>query len=373
MYITPLLNEPYFFTMAKTTTTSASVMSLTVQELPQVFHDLEPIPQDDGPSAVCKIAYSSNFIVAYDYLRAVWKVDERSERALRLTHLCLTLNPANYTVWHFRRLCLQAVSSAEKDVEDWHSRIDADLKMAQRLGGNNPKNYQLWYHRKALLEQMSAPDMLERYLPSELENIATVLSNDGKNYHAWSHRQWILKAVDDEDVWEAESEFCYELIKEDPRNNSAWNQLWFVCHRGGRVKVLDSENAVKQADYAIQGARLDPYNESPWRFLIGVLQEQIQSLKNEDSGDVKRSALLSDYLEKTWSVQQVVSEAGRDPDGCSNLISAAIDLLEFKADLSSLQRAVELAETLAEKHDPIRTKYWSMRSREMKQALSELA
>jgi protein farnesyltransferase/geranylgeranyltransferase type-1 subunit alpha len=355
------------------TTSSSSSMSMTVQELSQVFHDLEPIPQDDGPSAVCKIAYSADFTVAYDYLRAVWKVDERSERALRLTHLCLTLNPANYTVWHFRRLCLQAVSSAATDMDDWHGRIAADLKIAQTLGGNNPKNYQLWYHRKALLEQMSAPDMLQHYLTSELENIATVLSNDGKNYHAWSHRQWILRAVDNEHVWEQEMEFVDMLIQEDPRNNSAWNQLWFVCHRGGRVKVLNAVDAAKQADYAIQGARLDPYNESPWRYLIGVLQEKIQSLKNEDSGDVKRIALLSEYLEKTWSVQQVVSEAGRDPDACSNLISAAIDLLEFKADVSSLQRAVELAVTLAQKHDPIRCKYWSMRSREMTQALSELA
>jgi protein farnesyltransferase/geranylgeranyltransferase type-1 subunit alpha len=353
-------------------TFSSSNMSMTVPELAQVFHDLEPIPQDDGPSAVCKIAYSANFTAAYDYLRAVWKVDERSERALKLSHLCLTLNPANYTVWHFRRLCLQAVST-EKGTEEWHNRIAADLDMARQLGGGNPKNYQLWYHRKALLETVSAPDMLERYLSSELENIANVLSNDGKNYHAWSHRQWILRHVDNEPVWAQELEYCDKLIHQDPRNNSAWNQLWFVCHRGGRVKVLDAETAVQQADYAIQGARLDPYNESPWRFLIGVVQEQLQSLKSEDSGDAKRTSLLSDYLEKTWAVQEIVSEAGRDPDACSNLVSAAIDLLEFKADTSSLQRAVELAETLAETHDPIRCKYWSMRSREMNQALSELA
>jgi protein farnesyltransferase/geranylgeranyltransferase type-1 subunit alpha len=354
--------------------TTPRSMQLTVPELPEVFNDLEPIPQEEGTNAVCQIAYSADFNAAYDYLRAVLKVDERSERALRLTHLCLTLNSSNYTVWHYRRLCLQALSSAETDADDWNSRIAADLDMAKALGGSNPKNYQLWFHRRDLLEQVCAQDLLNNYLARELENIATVLDDDGKNYHAWSHRQWVIGAVDNDAVWEQELEYCDKLIQEDPRNNSAWNQRWFVCHAGGRVKVLTAENAVKEADYAILGARLDPYNESPWRYLIGVVQEQIQSLKNEnDDNNDKVTALLSDYLEKTWAVQQVVSEAGRDPDACSNLISAAIDLLEFKGDASSLERAVELAETLAQTHDPIRCKYWNMRCQQMNQAISELA
>ena len=99
--------------------------------------DIEPIPQVDGPEPVCAIAYSPEFVRAFNYLRALLKADERSERAFNLTTVCLKLNPANYTVWHFRRRCLVALSDAGSegistiDVE----RIEKDLEFADKLGG----------------------------------------------------------------------------------------------------------------------------------------------------------------------------------------------------------------------------------------------
>ena len=163
------------------------------------------------------------------------------------------------------------------------------------------------------------------------------------------------------------------MIQEDPRNNSAWNQRWYVCHRGGSVPVLSLEVAKREGDYAInEGAHLDPYNESPWRYLIGILKEQYRAVTTTTTTGISDEtktimALLDEYEEKACQQRQVIEKAGKDPNGCSSLTSARIDILEFKGDRASLEKAMELASGLATEHDPIRRKYWLLRVDEMKQ------
>jgi protein farnesyltransferase/geranylgeranyltransferase type-1 subunit alpha len=172
---------------------------IPVVEIEDVFADLPGIPQDDGPDPVCSIQYPTAFVIAYDRIRAVWKKGEKSERALKLSATCLKLNPANYTVWHFRRECLQALGLTKEIIQQ-------DLQLAASLGGDNPKNYQIWYHRRALLEMHDA-NMQQDVWESELDYIAEVLREDSKNYHAWSHRQWILKTANEEAAWNTEVDF----------------------------------------------------------------------------------------------------------------------------------------------------------------------
>lgn len=54
---------------------------------------------------------------------------------------------------------------------------------------------------------------------------AGALDTDTKNYHAWAHRQVVVAASG---TWRQEMEYVEQLIQQDVRNNSAWNQRMFV-------------------------------------------------------------------------------------------------------------------------------------------------
>lgn len=152
-------------------------------DIPTVFSDITPFPQNEGKEPpVCSIAYAPEFIEAYDYLRALLRIDERSQRALDLTTLCLKLNPSNYTVWHYRRRILVDLGGGAIDDEV----ISRDLDFADDLGGTNPKNYQLWYHRRALLEIRFKNTTDENRVDAakkELGYVDRILEDDSKNYH----------------------------------------------------------------------------------------------------------------------------------------------------------------------------------------------
>ena len=196
-------------------------MMLPIDEIAEVFHDVTPIPQDDDgpPDPVCTIEYPTSFRIAHDYMRACFKNGEKSERSLKLSATCLKLNPANYTVWHYRRACMDALGY----FDSWSvakTRIQHDLVLASQLGGNNPKNYQVWYHRRALLEAfhtlVTQPDassstgtetLETEFLESELDYLANVLDHDSKNYHAWSHRQWLIRTINSQNVWDQDVEY----------------------------------------------------------------------------------------------------------------------------------------------------------------------
>jgi protein farnesyltransferase/geranylgeranyltransferase type-1 subunit alpha len=123
------------------------------------------------------------------------------------------------------------------------------------------------------------------------------------------------------------------LIKEDIRNNSAWNERWFVIHRGKQNgDPLPLEVACHEAEFAMEKAiTLDPYNESPWQYLIGLLKEQLQ----KGDSDATRKLIL-EYETKAFKLRQVLEKAGRNLDSCVNLNSARIDLLEMLGNKESL-------------------------------------
>ncbi len=57
-----------------------------------------------------RIAYTETFREVYDYFRAILKLNEKSKRAFELSKDAALLNPANYTVWYYRRILIKELN-----------------------------------------------------------------------------------------------------------------------------------------------------------------------------------------------------------------------------------------------------------------------
>merc|ERR1712048_1124888 len=233
-----------------------------------LFYDITPVPQDDGPHPVVQIAYSENFKDCYDYFRAIYEKHELSERAMELTDACIRYNPANYTVWEYRR---QIVKELKKSV-------DEELEFTKNKMGGNPKNYQMWHHRAVLLSYKD--EVKKEDIERELELVKYVVSNDSKNYHAWQHRISLLQNPDYQQLFDLQQEtnYAYSLITQDYRNNSAWNYLYTlndVFKSWGNFSFSWLESCMFETN------KDDLMNESSFSFLSGCFKHMSSDLKRK--------------------------------------------------------------------------------------------
>ncbi|XP_067626270.1 protein farnesyltransferase/geranylgeranyltransferase type-1 subunit alpha [Eurosta solidaginis] len=302
------------------------------------WSDVQPIPQDDGEHPVVAIAYSPRFREVFDYFRAVLARKEKSQRVLELTADALRLNPANYTVWQYRRDVLRALDSDLYDELEYLGNVIRD----------NAKNYQVWHHRRVIVEMLNDPT-------KELELTSIALQRDNKNYHAWQHRQWAIKTFD---LFEDELTFVDRLIAEDIRNNSAWNQRFFVLkHFGFTPEVVQRE-----IQYTMNRIRVVKNNESAWNYLGGILRYGGDEAVNQ------RADVLA-------FCEELYTSGVRSP----YLMAFLIDLYKEQCleqantnESEALARKVYgLCSDMSKKHDVIRRKYWQHVADNLKSKLSE--
>ncbi|KZV36966.1 farnesyl protein transferase subunit A [Dorcoceras hygrometricum] len=304
------------------------------------WFDVRPVPQDDGPNPVVPIAYTDEFTETMDYFRAVYLADERSPRALQLTQEAISFNSGNYTVWQFRRVILEALNV------DLHE----ELEFVTGITRGSSKNYQIWHHRRWIAEKLGT-DVAGR----ELVFTKEIFSQDAKNYHAWSHRQWVLQCLGG---WEDELAYCDELLEDDIFNNSAWNQRYFVITRspllGGLEATKDSEVA-----YAVKAILAKPENESSWRYLRGLYNNNLSSLSEDPRvasvcADVLKSG--SDYVHALNMVLDLLCRCYEPSDELKNSIDA-ISPDSCSSDSSLAQKVCHILQIV----DPMRANYWEWR------------
>ncbi|VDK74265.1 unnamed protein product [Onchocerca ochengi] len=213
------------------------------------WDDVHPMPLTDDEQSAVRIATSDAFNDAFMYLRAVILNNEMSERA------CVDLNPANYTLWQYRRALLKALN---KDLNNEFNFISEVIE-------ENPKNYQVWHHRRMLVEWTND-------VSRELDFTARMIEDEAKNYHSWQHRQWVVEKF--KLFSQQELDYSAGLLIEDMRNNSAWNYRYFILQGLDTLKKgVSSRTDVMQFCLELSDQKRVPLCLS---FMVDVLLEKIE-------------------------------------------------------------------------------------------------
>jgi len=158
----------------------------------------------------------------------------------------------------------------------------------------------------------------------------------GKNYHEWAHRQWVIETFG---LWDKELNYIDDSLKLDLRNNSAWNQRYFVV---SKWKKLTPDVIREEIQYAFKYILKAPNNQSPWVYLKGILLNKSYA----DFPEVKETCLV--LKDKFVS--------------CPHISALLVEIYEQEDKQDSKTKAKELCSHLATSLDTIRQKYWEYRA-----------
>ncbi|CEH13890.1 Protein farnesyltransferase, alpha subunit/protein geranylgeranyltransferase type I, alpha subunit [Ceraceosorus bombacis] len=338
----------------------------------QIWADVVPVHQDDGPNPLCPIMYSPDYSKAMDLLRALLPRGELSLRALQLTKHLATLNASSYTVWAWRAKILSADDDhSQGGLGVKEDRLRRELEWLDDLSNSiSLKNYQVWQHRRQILTMQLRPD-----LSKELAFTAEIFKDDAKNYHTWAYRAWLVShfgmtrvaAAEQpaattyiDEIWNAELAFTSELIADDARNNSAWNHRWLVLfgsawarsQGAGRYVGADLEHVVtNESNFAQSHIARMPHNQSAWTYLRGLVKLAPSSNAYAPHADLARQMLTQ--------VRSSQEDTGAPLIECPPALEWLLDEATARLDVAT---ALDLLYRLA-KADPIRRKMWDWRGK----------
>lgn len=146
----------------------------------------------------------------------------------------------------------------------------------------------------------------------------------------------------------SELKFTGKFLDEDVRNNSAWNQRFFIMKQRGKV---DFFLVKKELSYAIEKIKLAFDNESSFNYLRGLLTH-FSGLKKLPQYAEFMSFIHNQFYEKHNHSRHLLAI----------LIDAKIEMiLEFYEGNEMIQTAkvLQLCNLMAQRCDTIRKSYWN--------------
>ncbi|KAI3379363.1 hypothetical protein SNEBB_007733 [Seison nebaliae] len=262
------------------------------------WSDVKPMPINIDLDDMVQISYDDEFMEVYSYIRALMNKKEMSRRAYDLTTKAIGCNPADYTVWRYRR---QLISSLEIPYSE-------EILFLTKVMEDNPKNYQVWHHRRTLVEM-----------------------DDNKNYHAWQYRRFLLTHFK---FYNEEMKFTDEFIQMDPMNNSAWNYRFYVIKEHPTNNFANGKFVEQELNYTFAKLKNKSMtNESIWNYLrgIGMMVDSVKvKLKKFYEDSLKEDAFanntfaLENYAE---AILLDTSNFGANPGKeCLNIYDRLIEL-----------------------------------------------
>lgn len=157
----------------------------------------------------------------------------------------------------------------------------------------------------------------------------------------WGTRQWAIKTYN---LWDEELEFVDQKLKEDFRNNSAWNHRFFVIQSTTSMTV---EDRLKEIEFAFEWIKKAPNNQSPWNYVSGMMK----GMKYSEFPQVKSTC--EELLEKHAF--------------CSHVKALLVNIYTEE---KQYDKARALLEELI-KSDVIKAKYWQYRLSTLPTATAE--
>lgn len=176
------------------------------------------------------------------------------------------------------------------------------------------------------------------------------------------------------------------MLEEDVRNNSAWNQRWFVIEntsgvrsaffaiavivqsanlppRRGSVEQFTEDVISREIEFAFKQLEKAVSNESPWNYLRGCVAADCVSSRDTQSHTprVKCCSLLrGQHSELVGEVEKRIADlisSNEHAPTAVHLHSLHADVLLGLGKADEAHKVFELLSTL----DPARAKYWAWR------------